>query len=100
MVSCSDDQSVIIWKVDSNVPVNRYFAHENVIECLTIIEGEHSSLLMQSDFLKHKFTQHNKIEALKELESKGSNGITSYQQPFLLTASRDKTIQLFMLNSG
>ena len=100
MVSCSDDQSIIIWKVESNVPVNRYFAHENCIECLQIVEGDHSQFLMQSEFLKHKFTQQNKIEALKELEAKGSNGITTYQQPFLLTGSRDKKIMLFMLNTG
>ena len=55
---------------------------------------------MQSDFLKHKFKQQDKINALKELQEKGSNGIANYHQPFLLTGSRDKSIRLFMLNTG
>ena len=56
MVSGSDDQSVIIWNVGKEAPVFRYFAHENVIEAILIIEGENSGKLMGSDFLKHKFS--------------------------------------------
>ena len=55
--SCSDDQSVIIWNSDKEAPVNRFFAHENVVENIMIIEGEHSQVLMNSEMLKHKFTQ-------------------------------------------
>lgn len=31
LASCSDDQSVIIWNIEKETPVNRFFAHENVI---------------------------------------------------------------------
>jgi len=26
-VSCSDDQSVIVWNIDKDAPVTRFFAH-------------------------------------------------------------------------
>ena len=55
--SCSDDQSVILWNLEKEAPVFRFFAHENVIENIMIIEGDHSSVLMNSEFLKSKFTQ-------------------------------------------
>lgn len=42
MASCSDDQSVCIWQMDKEAPTNRYFAHDNVIETLLIVEGEQS----------------------------------------------------------
>ena len=47
-----------------------------------------------------KFTQENKINALKQLETEGTNGISHYQQPFLFTGSRDKTIRLYLMNTG
>lgn len=46
--SCSDDQSVILWNIEKEAPVFRFFAHENVIENLMIIEGDHSSVLMNA----------------------------------------------------
>lgn len=65
--SCSDDQSVILWNFEKESPVFRFFAHENVIENIMIIEGDHSSALMKADFLKHKFNQEAKLNALKQL---------------------------------
>jgi platelet-activating factor acetylhydrolase IB subunit alpha len=50
--------------------------------------------------LKNKFTQEAKINALKQLEKEGIQGISNYQQSFVLTASRDKSIRLFALHSG
>ena len=35
-----------------------------------------------------------------KLEKEGSNGITNYQQVFILTSSRDKMIRLFAAQSG
>lgn len=55
--SCSDDQSVIMWNMDKDVPVLRFFAHENVIENVVLVEGENSQILMRAEFLKHKFTE-------------------------------------------
>lgn len=55
MISGSDDQSVITWNIAKDAPVNRFFAHDNVIETVMVIEGEESGKLMASDFLKHKF---------------------------------------------
>lgn len=31
MASCSDDQSVCVWQMDKEVPVNRFVAHDNVV---------------------------------------------------------------------
>jgi WD40 repeat protein len=36
-VSCSDDQSVIVWNIEKETPVNRFFAHENVIENIMLL---------------------------------------------------------------
>ena len=55
---------------------------------------------MNAEFLKHKFTQESKINALMKLEKEGSNGISNYQQVFILTSSRDKMIRLFAAHSG
>ena len=55
---------------------------------------------MGAEFLKHKFTQQAKIKALQQLEKDGANGISSYQQTFILTSSRDKLIRLFTAVSG
>lgn len=40
------------------------------------------------------------MAALKKLEQDGINGITSYQQTFIVTCSRDKLIRLFACHSG
>lgn len=64
-VSASDDQSVIVWNVNKESPVLRFFAHENVIEAVLLVEGEASSFLVGSEFLKHKFTQEFRIKAAK-----------------------------------
>lgn len=37
MASVSDDQSVIVWNVGKDVPILRFFAHDNVIETVLII---------------------------------------------------------------
>lgn len=66
-VSCSDDQSVIVWNLDKDAPLNRFFAHENVVENVLLIEGEHSSILTNSEFLKHKFNRESKLNNLKQL---------------------------------
>ena len=50
--------------------------------------------------MKNKFTQESKLNALKQLEKEGINGITSYQQMFVFTTSRDKLIRLFAVHSG
>lgn len=65
-----------------------------------LVEGEHSSFLMNSELLKNRFTQEAKINALKQLEKEGTNGISQYQQTFIITSSRDKTIRLFIMNTG
>lgn len=67
IVSASDDQSVITWNINKEAPVLRFFAHDNVIEALHLIEGEHSGKLMSSEFLKHKFTGEARMNALKQL---------------------------------
>jgi len=41
-----------------------------------------------------------KVNALKQLNEKGSDGIAGYFQTFLLTGSRDKTIKLFICQTG
>lgn len=66
-VSGSDDQSIIVWNVNKEAPVLRFFAHDNVIETVLLIEGETSAKLMNSEFLKHKFTPEARLGALKEL---------------------------------
>ena len=57
MASCSDDQSICIWNMEKEQPTNRYFAHDNVIETILLVQGEQSQGLMNSEFLKSKFTQ-------------------------------------------
>ena len=37
---------------------------------------------------------------MKQLEKDGANGMLSYQQSFILTASRDKLVRLFTVQSG
>lgn len=100
LVSASDDQSVIVWHIQKEAPLLRFFAHDNVIEALTLIEGEHSSKLIASDLLKHKFTGEVRMNALKELSEKGTQGLGTYFQTLLLTAGRDKVIKLFILQTG
>ena len=100
IVSGSDDQSIIIWNTGKDAPVNRFFAHDNVIETVHIVEGEESGKLCGSDFLKHKFTGEARINALKQLSEQGSEGLSNYYQPLLLTGGRDKLIKLFILNTG
>ena len=46
-----------MWNMDKDVPVLRFFAHENVIENVVLVEGENSQILMRAEFLKHKFTE-------------------------------------------
>lgn len=65
-----------------------------------LVEGEHSSVLINSEFLKTKFSQEAKLNALKQLEKDGINGIGNYQQTFIITSSRDKLIRLFTLQTG
>ena len=36
-ISGSDDQSVIVWNIGKEVPVLRFFAHDNVIETLLLV---------------------------------------------------------------
>ena len=55
---------------------------------------------MNSEFLKNKFTQENKINALKQLEEEGVNGIEKYHQTFILSGSRDKLIRLWSCPAG
>ena len=100
IVSASDDQSIIIWNVAKEAPVLRYFAHDNVIEAILIIEGENSGKLMGSDFLKHKFSSEARMNALKQLSEQGNQGLTSYYQPLLVTGGRDKLLKLFLLTTG
>ena len=57
-------------------------------------------MLMKADFLKHKFNQETKLNALKQLEQEGANGIANYQQTFILTSSRDKLVRLFSAQVG
>lgn len=64
------------------------------------MEGELSGKLMSSDFLKHKFTGEARMNALKQLTEKGSEGLGNYYQSFLLTGGRDKVIKLFVLQTG
>lgn len=40
------------------------------------------------------------MNALKQLNEQGSNGMASYLQTFLFTAGRDKLIKLFILQTG
>ena len=67
IVSGSDDQSIIVWNVAKEVPTLRFFAHDNVIETVLLIEGEASAKLMNAEFLKHKFTPEARMQALKQL---------------------------------
>lgn len=55
---------------------------------------------MNSEFLKSKFTQESKLNALKKLGEEGLNGMSSYQQTFLFTGGRDKLIKLFICQTG
>ncbi len=48
MVSGSDDQSIIIWNTSKENPIHRFFAHDNVIETLLLVEGENSAKLMNA----------------------------------------------------
>ena len=99
-VSASDDQSIMVWNVAKEAPIIRYFAHDNVIEALCIIEGEQSGKLMGSDLLKHKFSAEARMNALKQLSEQGTEGLSNYYQPLLLTGGRDKLIKLFTLLTG
>lgn len=78
----------------------RFFAHDNVIETVLLIEGEASAKLMNAEFLKHKFTPEVRMNALKNLNEQGANGMANYYQSFILTGSRDKMIKLFLLQTG
>ena len=98
--SVSDDQSVIMWNIAKDSPTTRFFAHENVIEAVLLVEGESSAKLMNADFLKHKFTPEARMAALKQLNQEGSEGISNYYHQFVLTGGRDKLIKLFMAQSG
>lgn len=46
--SASDDQSIIVWNINKEAPITRFFAHDNVIETLLLVEGEASAKLMNS----------------------------------------------------
>ena len=48
IVSGSDDQSIMVWNVAKEVPTLRFFAHDNVIETVLLIEGEASAKLMNA----------------------------------------------------
>ena len=37
IVSGSDDQSVMVWHLNKEAPVLRFFAHDNVIETVLLI---------------------------------------------------------------
>lgn len=100
IVSGSDDQSVIIWNVQKEAPILRFFAHDNVIEAVMIIEKEQAAKLMGAEFLKHKFTGEAKLQALKQLNQEGKEGMGQYYQWFILTGSRDKLIKLFLGQTG
>lgn len=100
IVSGSDDQSVIIWNINKEAPTLRFFAHDNVIETVMLIEGETSAKLMNAEFLKHKFTPEVRMNALKQLNEQGSNGMSNYFQSFILTGGRDKLIKLFLTQTG
>lgn len=39
LVSGSDDQSIIVWNVGKEAPTLRFFAHDNVIETVLLVEG-------------------------------------------------------------
>jgi platelet-activating factor acetylhydrolase IB subunit alpha len=55
---------------------------------------------MNAEFLKHKFTPEVRMNALKQLNEQGTNGMSNYYQSFIMTASRDKMIKLFTLQTG
>lgn len=99
-VTASDDQSVMVWDIGKEAPLLRFFAHDNVIEALLLVEGEQSSKIVGAEFLKHKFTGENRLNALKQLKEQGAEGLTSYYQSLLLTGGRDKVIKLFVLQTG
>jgi len=40
------------------------------------------------------------MNALKQLNEEGTNGMSSYYQSFIMTGSRDKLIKLFLLQTG
>jgi hypothetical protein len=65
-----------------------------------LVEGETSAKLMNSEFLKHKFTPEVRMNALKDLNEKGANGVSTYFQSFILTGGRDKLIKLFLTQTG
>lgn len=48
IISGSDDQSVIVWNINKEAPTLRFFAHDNVIETVMLIEGEISAQLMNA----------------------------------------------------
>lgn len=67
VISGSDDQSVMVWNVGKQAPTLRFFAHDNVIQTVLLIEGQASAKLMNAQFLKHKFTPQVRMNALKQL---------------------------------
>ena len=100
IVSGSDDQSIMLWNIGKEVPTLRFFAHDNVIEAILLVEGDASAKLMNAEFLKHKFTPEVRMNALKQLNEEGASGIAGYYQSFILTGSRDKLIKLFLAQTG
>jgi WD40 repeat protein len=90
----------MVWNPSKDAPIIRYFAHDNVIETVLIVEGENSGKLMGSEFLKHKFTGEARMNAIKKLSEQGAEGLNNYYQPLLLTGGRDKVIKLFTLLTG
>ena len=40
------------------------------------------------------------MQALKQLNEEGANGMANYYQSFIMTGSRDKLIKLFLLQTG
>ena len=47
-ISGSDDQSVCVWNIGKETPTLRFFAHDNVIETVLLIEGDHAAKLMNA----------------------------------------------------
>ena len=47
-ISGSDDQSICVWALGKDTPTLRFFAHDNVIETVLLVEGEAAAKLMNA----------------------------------------------------
>lgn len=96
LASSSDDESIIIWQIPAGTELNTLNGHDNKIEKVIFLKNEKAiTNIYNSDYVNDFNIQlglsgDNKSKAEPKKEGKGE-----IDKEYLLSASRDKTINLW-----